>query len=366
MKMASLILGGLFVMVLGGAANAQSDPAPPSVVVAPATMQVLQKQDEFVGRVIADQSVDLQARVEGVLEGVDFTEGGTVKKGDVLFRIEKRKYAASVESAQAALKSAQASAQSAKTDLDRQQTLFDKGDIPQAILDTAKATYQEENAAVDEAQANLKIAQIDLDYTEIVSPLDGRIGLSAVDAGNIVDADSGVLATVTSIDPILVSFFISEPVLLKERRNGSISADGIKLATRITLADGEAYGSEGKVTYVGDSVNQDTDTIELRATFANPNGLLIPGQFAIVSLSGSEDAKVLAVPRNAVQFDKKGYFVFSVDDKDTVHRVDIEIGTQTATRTQVNSGLKDGDRVVVQGLQKIHDGLVVKPVDSQS
>lgn len=366
MKSVAQLLCTLFAIGLAGIATAQSDPPAPSVVVAPATLQELLKQDEFVGRVVADQSVDLQARVEGVLQEVNFAEGGFVKKGDVLFRIEKRKYVASVESAQAALKSAQASALSAKTELNRQQTLFDKGDVPQSVLDTAKATFDEGQASVDEAQANLKIAQIDLDYSEIISPLDGRIGLSAVDAGNIVDSDSGVLATVTSVDPILVSFFVSEPVLLRERRKGSISAQGIKLAAQITLADGQTYGKEGKVTFVGDSVSQDTDTIELRATFYNTDGILIPGQLVVVALSGSDEAKVLTVPRNAVQFDKQGYFVFSVDDKNTVHRTDIEIGTQTATRTQVNSGLKDGDRVVVQGLQKIHDGLVVNPVDSQS
>lgn len=366
MKTTNLLFCTLIGIGLAGLASAQSKPAPPSVVVAPATMQELQKQDEFVGRVVADQSVDLQARVEGILEEVNFTEGGTVKKSDVLFRIEKRKYAASVDSAQAALKSAQASAQSDKADLDRQQTLFNKGDIPQAILDTAKATYAEGQAAVDEAIADLKIAQIDLDYTEIVSPLDGRIGLSAVDAGNIVDSDSGVLATVSSIDPILVSFFVSEPVLLRERRNGSITQNDINLSTQITLADGGVFPSDGKVTYVGDSVGQDTGTVELRATFANSDGVLIPGQFVTVSLSDPEDPKVLTVPRNAVQFDKQGYFVFSVDGKNTVHRMNIEIGTQSATRTQVKSGLKEGDRVVVQGLQKIHNGLVVKPVDSQS
>ncbi|WP_171208901.1 MULTISPECIES: efflux RND transporter periplasmic adaptor subunit [unclassified Ruegeria] len=366
MTITNQLLCTLFAIGLVGPAAAQSDPSAPSVVVAPATRQDLQKQDEFVGRVVADQSVDLQARVDGVLQEVNFTEGGAVKKGDVLFRIEKRKYAASVDAAQATLKSAQASALSAKTELDRQQTLFDKGDVPQSVLDTAKATFDEAQASVDEAQAELEIAQIDLDHTEIISPLDGRIGLSVVDAGNIVDSDSGVLATVTSVDPMLVSFFVSETVLLRERRNGSISPQGIKLATQITLADGQTYGTEGKVTYVGDSVSQDTDTIELRATFSNPEGLLIPGQFVIVTLSGSDDTKVLTVPRNAVQFDKQGYFVFVADDKNTIHRTDIEIGTQTATRTQVNSGLKDGDRVVVQGLQKIHDGLVVKAVDSQS
>lgn len=366
MKPSSLFVCVLLTLFLSGPAAAQSDSSPPSVMVAAATMEDLQKQDQFVGRVVADQSVDLQARVEGILEEVNFTEGGTVTKGEVLFRIEKRKYAASVESAQAAVKSAQATAQSDKAALDRQQALFDKGDIPQAVLDVASATYAASQAAVDEAQAALKIALIDLDYTEIHSPLDGLIGLSAVDAGNLVNSDTGVLATVTSVDPILVSFFVSEPVLLSERRKGRISEGTIKLTTEITLADGAAYPTAGQVVFVGDSVSQDTDTIELRASFANPDGALIPGQFVTVALAGSEDPKVLTVPRNAVQFDKQGYFVFLVDDQSKVHRQDIKIGTQTATRIQVKSGLTEGDRVVVQGLQKIHDGLVVKAVDSES
>ncbi|WP_170763673.1 efflux RND transporter periplasmic adaptor subunit [Ruegeria lacuscaerulensis] len=365
MKRAFLFVCTMTAVFPTGPILAQSDAPPPSVTVATASLEDLQKQDQFVGRVVADQSVDLQARVEGILEEVNFSEGGTVAKGDVLFRIEERKYAAGVESAQAALKSAQASAQSDKAALDRQQALFDKGDIPQAVLDTAVATYAEGQADVDEAQAALKIAQIDLDYTEITSPIDGRIGLSAVDAGNLVNSDTGVLATVTSVDPILVSFYVSEPVLLRERRKGRITQGDTKLTTDITLADGGAYPTPGKVIFVDDSVNQDTDTIELRASFANPDGVLIPGQFVTVALSGSEDSKVLTVPRNAVQFDNQGYFVFSVDDKSSVHRRNIEIGNQNATRTQVISGLAEGDRVVVQGLQKIHDGLVVKAVDSQ-
>ncbi len=365
MNPTKLFVCALIPLFLPGPAAAQSDAPPPSVTVAPVTLEDLQKKAQFVGRVVADQSVDLQARVEGFLEEVNFTEGGTVAKGDVLFRIEKKKYAASVDSAQAALKSALASAQTDKAALDRQQALFDKGDVPQAVLDTALATYAAGQAAVDEAQADLKIAQIDLDYTEILSPIDGRIGLSAVDAGNLVSSDTGVLATVNSVDPMLVSFYISEPVLLQERRKGRITPDDIKLTTNIKLADGKTYASTGEVIFVGDSVSQNTDTIELRASFANPDGVLIPGQFVTVGLAGSEEPKVLTVPRNSVQFDKQGYFVFSVDSDGKTHRQNIEIGTQTATRTQVVSGLSEGDRVVVQGLQKIHDGLVVKAVDSQ-
>lgn len=358
------ILCALFALSSAVGAGAQENA--PGVVVASATLNTLHERDAFVGRVVAEQSVDLQARVEGILEQVNFVEGRTVAKGDVLFGIEAQKYQASVDQAQAALNSAQAAAQRDKTDLDRKQALYDKGDIPQSVLDTAKATFAEGQAAVDEASANLKSAQIDLGYTKIISPLDGRIGLSAVDAGNLVNSDSGVLATVTSIDPILVSFFVSEPVLLRERRNGSITPSDIKLTTQITLADGADFGGTGKVVFVGDSVNQDTDTVELRARFANPDGVLLPGQLVTVGLNSADDNKVLTVPRIAVQFDKKGYFVFSVDDKNTAHRRDIQIGSQGATRTQVTSGLKAGDRVVVQGLQKIHDGLVVTPVDSQS
>ncbi|MEM6583889.1 MAG: efflux RND transporter periplasmic adaptor subunit [Pseudomonadota bacterium] len=336
----------------------------PAVVVAKVTTQVLQPQDKLVGRVVAVQSVALKARVEGMLEEVNFVEGGTVKRGDVLFRIERAQYEAQYERAKAELQSAEAVALSDKTDLERKKILLARNDIPQSTVDVAVAAYGQSTAAVAEAEAAVKLAKINLDYTDIISPLDGRIGLSALDVGNIVKADDAVLATVASVDPILVSFFMSEQALLEKRRKGLISGDGSTLSAELTLADGKAYSSQGQVMFVGESVSLETDTVELRASYPNPEGLLIPGQVVLVSLLAPPEDKTLTIPLAAIQLDTTGHFVFTVDDKNKAHRTPVQLGQQSATRAQILSGLSEGQRVVVQGLQKLHDGVDVKTVDS--
>ncbi|MEM8662105.1 MAG: efflux RND transporter periplasmic adaptor subunit [Pseudomonadota bacterium] len=333
--------------------------------MAKATKQALQPQDKLVGRVVAVQSVALKARVEGMLEQVNFVEGGTVKRGDVLFRIERAQYEAQYERAQAELQSAQAAALSDKTDLERKKILLARNDIPQSTVDVAVAAYGQSTAAVAEAEAAVKLAKINLDYTNIISPLDGRIGLSTLDVGNIVKTDDAILATVASVDPILVSFFMSEQALLEKRRKGLISGDSSTLSAELTLADGKAYSSEGQVMFVGDSVSLETDTVELRASYPNPEGLLLPGQVVLVSLLSQGNDDTLTIPLTAVQLDSAGHFVFTVDDKNTTHRTAIEIGEQSSTRVQVLQGLSEGQRVVVQGLQKIHDGGEVTAVESK-
>ncbi|MEM1156191.1 MAG: efflux RND transporter periplasmic adaptor subunit [Pseudomonadota bacterium] len=359
-----LCLIALLLWLVNSPAYSEDKP-PPAVVVSQVTKQPLKAQDKLVGRVVAVQSVALKARVEGMLEQVNFVEGGTVKRGDVLFRIERAQYEAQYERAQAELQSAQAAALSDKTDLERKKTLLARNDIPQSTVDVAVATYGQSTAAVAEAEAAVKLAKINLDYTDILSPLDGRIGLSTLDVGNIVKADDAVLATVASVDPILVSFFMSEQVLLEKRRKGLISGDGSTLSAELILADGKAYSSQGQVMFVGESVSLETDTVELRASYPNPEGLLIPGQVVLVSLLSQEDDDTLTIPLAAVQLDSSGHFVFTVDDKNTTHRAPIEIGEQSATRVQVLHGLSEGQRVVVQGLQKIHDGGEVNATESQ-
>ncbi|MEM8563577.1 MAG: efflux RND transporter periplasmic adaptor subunit [Pseudomonadota bacterium] len=359
-----LALVALLILAVNLPSYAEDKP-PPAVVVSQVSKQPLHTQDKLVGRVVAEQSVALKARVEGVLEEVNFVEGGSVKRGDVLFRIERIQYEAQYERAKAELQSAQAAALSDKTDLERKKILLAKNDIPQSTVDVAVATYGQSSAAVAEAEAAVKLAKINLDYTDIVSPLDGRIGLSALDVGNIVKADDAVLATVASVDPMLVSFFMSEQAVLEKRRKGLISGDGSTLSAELTLADGKAYSSQGQVMFVGESVSLETDTVELRASYPNPNGLLMPGQVVLVSLLAPGGDDTLSIPLAAVQLDSTGHFVFTVDDNSKTHRTPIEIGDQSSTRVQVLKGLTEGQRVVVQGLQKIHDGGEVTAVESK-
>ncbi len=337
----------------------------PSVVVAKVADKVVDGGDSYVARVSAITTVNLQARVTGILEKQNFEEGGFVKKGDLLYQIEKAPFQASVAESKADVEGAQATEKNAELYLQRQKTLHQQGDVPQATVDSATAALGADRAATDKAKAELESAQINLGYTDIYSPLDGRIGISAIDVGNLVGPDSGVLATINSVDPIHVIFFISEKELLDERRKGLISENTSTLRARITLADGKLYPQTGTVSYVDIEVQQSTDTIELRATFSNPDAVLIPGQFVTIQLEDPNAKPVITVPQTALQLDKDGHFVFVVDDKDIAERRNVTLGAQLAGSWVVKQGLSTGERVIVQGLQKVHQGGQVKPVEGE-
>jgi len=335
------------------------------VTVAKVRMITPDNSARYVGRVEATSSVDIVARVEGYLTERKFTEGGTVKKGDLLYVIEKDLYQASVDQAKATLEGAKATLTNSQIELERQRQLLERGDVSQATFDSAKATKGVDQSNVDEAQANLDTADINLGYTEIYSPIDGRISKTNVNVGNLVDSNTGTLATVTSVDPIYVSFYMGERDLIKNREAGLIGDDGSTLLVALTLADGTAYATEGKITYVGTSIDEGSDSVELRATFNNPKNLLIPGQFVNVTAKDESQVTVAAIPQSAIQLDAKGHFVFVVGANDKVERRDIVLGRQSGTLWEVKSGLKDGESVVVQGLQKIAPDMTVDPVEAK-
>ncbi len=346
-------------------ASAQSDQAsPPSVIVKEAGEVLAQDRERHVGRVQAVKTVSVQARVEGVLDKRLFTEGHLVKAGDVLYQIDKAAFQADVDKAEADLAGAKATAKNAEVNLERQRELLKRGDIAQSIVDSAEATFGSDKAAVTAAAAELETAKISLGYTDIVSPIDGRIGKTAINVGNLVSSSSGTLATITSIDPIYVSFFISEKELLEKRKQGAITPEGSRLQVIIGLADGTDYTSAGAIDYVDIEVQESSDTIELRASFPNDKGLLIPGQFVSVRLKDPESKPVVAVPQAALQLDKSGHFVFLVNDKNVVERRDVTLGRQLSGAWAVSSGLAAKDRVIVAGLQKVKAGEEVKVVSS--
>jgi len=354
-------------MVVSSAAVVAQDAtsARPSVVVASVGSAEDGDRGRYVGRVVADISVDLVARVEGFLEKQAYTDGGFVKTGDLLFVIEQGLYQADVDSAQADLEGAQATLKNSTVDLERQKVLLSKGDVPQSTVDSATAEVAADQASVDEAKASLETAKINLGYTEIRSPIDGRVSQAYVDVGNLVDSSTGTLATVNTVDPINVDFYVSEKALISDRERGLIGDDGTMLNAKLTLADGIEYGSVGKVTYVDTVVQESSDTIRLEATFENPKGVLVPGQFVHVTLSDAEPQKVLTVPQSAVQLDSKGHFVYVVDSDDKIERRDITLGNQLGTSWAVTSGLQKDEKVVVQGLQRVSPGDVVNATEQQ-
>ncbi|WP_299472208.1 efflux RND transporter periplasmic adaptor subunit [uncultured Roseibium sp.] len=367
MKAATVFLGLIAALASAVAAYAQdSGSTAQKVGIAKVQMIAPDNSARYVGRVEATKSVEIVARVEGYLTERKFTEGGFVKKGDLLYVVEKDLYQASVDQSKATLEGAKATLSNSQIELERQRQLLAKGDISQATYDGAKATTDVDQANVDEAQANLETAGINLGYTDIFSPIDGRISKTNVNVGNLVDSNTGTLTTITSVDPIYVSFYMGERDLIEDREAGLIGNENVTLQVGLTLADGSTYPTEGKITYVGTSVEEGSDTVELRATFDNPKNLLIPGQFVNVLVKDENQQTVAAIPQPAIQLDTKGHFVFVVDANNKVERRDVVLGRQTGTLWEVKSGLKQGERVVVQGLQRVSPGSTVDPVEAKS
>ncbi len=205
-----------------------------------------------------------------------------------------------------------------------------------------------------------------MSYTEIHSPIDGRISAVNVDVGNLVNSSSGTLATVTSVDPIYVNFNPAESKILEQRRKGIIDGNEVKLTPRLIFSDGSTYPHAGSFDYVDTTVTQTTNTVKLRAVFPNPDNLLTPGQYVRVVVQPQQAKTALVVPQGAVQLDKSGHYVLTVDGHDKVVKKQITVGAQIASDWVVTAGLSKGDRVIVGGLQKVSPGEVVTVAKGQS
>ncbi|MEM7169741.1 MAG: efflux RND transporter periplasmic adaptor subunit [Pseudomonadota bacterium] len=363
----STVLAFLLILPLAACGEDQAqDPAaqapPPSVTVAPVVREDVTPSFEFVGRVEAVNSVELRARVEGFLEKRNFEEGGEVKKGQLLFLIEQPPYQAQVDQAKAELAGAEATLENAKVTLARNQKLIERGTVSQASLDEATAGEREANAQVLQKKAALEKAKIDFGYTEIHAPIDGTIGRADITVGNLVGPTSPPLANIVSLDPIYVIISVSEKDLLEARRSGEIQNDKNTLIPRLELSDGKDYASPGKFDFIDNRVDPNTDTIEVRAIFPNPDGILVPDQFATVIIEQSDPVSALVVPQAAIQENQSGKFVLLVDDKNTVQQQRVTTGEQDGTNWVITEGLSEGQQVIVQGLQKVRPGVTVQPV----
>lgn len=346
-------------------AGAQEASEAPSVVVIEAERRDVTPSFSYVGRVEAFETVELIARVEGFLEKRNFQEGGTVKDGEVLFLIEQAPYRIAVAQREADLAGARATLRNAEQDFARKETLVERRTVSEAALDEARAALGTARASVQQAEAALRRAELDLAYTEVLSPIDGKISRATYSVGSLVGPTSGALATVTSIDPVYVTIAVAEKELLEVRRLDPELAES-PVTPSLLLSDGGPYAYAGEFDYLDPSVSQTTDTILARAVFPNPERLLVPGQFVTVIVRRKEPVSAVVIPQAAVQEDQQGYFVLVVDRGNQVAIRRVTMGDQIATEWVVTDGLSDGERVVVQGLQKIRPDMVVNPVGGQS
>ena len=333
---------------------------PPAVGVRVAAIRGVARSSDFIGRIGAIDTVQLRARVEGFLDKILFTEGKEVKAGDLLYQIEPAPYQAQVEEAKAKLLSAQAQAVNAQLQYNRSLELIKNQNVPQATVDQNKAALDSAQAAVMQAQALLQVAQINLGYTEIRAPVDGRIGRTAFTQGNLVNAASGVLATIVSQDPMYALFPVSQRQLediRAERRqqNGTM----IKIEILLRLSNGQEYSQRGVWNYTDVQVDQQTDTLLMRATVPNPERQLVDGQFVTVSVREREQQPRLVVPQAALQLDQAGDFVLIVNPDNKVEMRRVTPGTQDGTDVVISDGVKPGDKIIVDGIQKVRVGQTV-------
>ncbi len=349
----------LAVAIGCGAAAAQSAP-PPAVSVSPAVSRQVTETGDFIGRIIAIDKVDVVARVPGFIEQRNFTEGQQVKTGDLLFRIEQDTYKAAVDQQNANLAKAKATEVNANLQLQRAQVLVRSENVPQATVDQLAAAEQSAQADILQAQALLEQAQVNLGYTEIHSPINGRIGLANFTVGNLVQPSSGTLATIVSQDPIYVTFQASEADIIAYKKRIAASADKNPHVTiQIKLPDGTIYPHAGLTNFLDVQVEADTDTVVVRAQFPNPEGALIPGGIVGVIVQRGAPRSSLVVPQSAVLFDQAGHYVLVVDDAKKVEQRRVTTGSEQGRDVVVSDGLKEGELVIVDGIQKVHPGQVV-------
>ena len=352
----SLIVMAL-VTLIGRPANAQQAAPPPAVLVQPAELRSMTKQAEFVGRAEALEKVDLRARVQGFLGPRLFKDGDEVKEGQVVFTIEKEPFEAAVDQRKAQLAAAQATLANADQQLARTAELTRKGNAPVAQLDQRTAEEGQAKAAVMEAEANLRDAQIQLSYTDIKSPISGRIGRAVVSPGNLVGPDSGVLATVVKDDPMQVLFSVTQSEML-EARDSEVTG---KVRARVRLANGSLYSEKGRVDFLDVQVNPRTDGQTVRATFPNPDDILTSGQTVRVIIEEKGGDKVVVIPQSAVAIDQTGPYVFVVGQDNKVEQRRVRLGANREGLAVVDEGVEPGERVVVQGQQRIRAGMTVAP-----
>jgi membrane fusion protein (multidrug efflux system) len=347
-----------FSALAGLPAYAQQGGPPPAVLVQPAELRSMTKQFEFVGRAEALEKVDLRARVTGFLGPRLFKDGDAVTEGQVVFTIEKEPFEAAVDQRKAQLAAAEATLANADQQLARTAELTRKGNAPVAQLDQRTAEQGQAKAAVMEAEANLRDAQIQLSYTEIKSPISGRIGRPAVSPGNLVGPDTGVLATVVEENPMQVLFSVTQREMLEARRDSDSNG---KIRARVRLADGSLYSEQGRIDFLDVQVNPRTDGQTVRAMFPNPDGVLTTGQTVRVILEEKGGDKVVVIPQSAIAIDQTGPYIFVVGQDDKVEQRRLRLGTGREGLAVVEEGLKPEERVVVQGQQRIRAGMTVAP-----
>ena len=352
----SLVLAGCN-FATGKTADAPAAGGPPVSAAIVIEKQIEQTQ-EFSGRLEAIEHVEIRSRVTGFITEVNFKAGSEVKKGAVLFVIDPRPYQAELDRAEAAVSSARAKSELARLELNRSEKLLGEKAIAQREYDESASNLKELDANARAAQASYEAAKLNLNYSQIRSPIDGRVSKAEITIGNLIDA-SAKLTSVISTDRIYASFDGDEDTYL---RVGAMSHEGKPVAVRVGLANETGFPHEGKLEFVDNQLDPQTGSVRMRATFVNADKVLVPGLFVRVQLGGGKDlTKAVLISDLAVGTDQNRKFVFVVDADNKAQYRSVKLGQSIAGLRVVSEGLKVGERVVVNGLQRVHPGAPITP-----
>lgn len=346
-------------------ATAPPPPPPPDVVVADVVQRDVPVQAEWVGVTDGNINAQIRARVRGYLETRAYTEGSLVRTGDRLFKIDARPYKAALDQALGDLGRARAALTKTEQDVRRYTPLAAEGAISQQELDNAVQANRGAVAAVESAEAAVEKARLDLGWTEIRSPIEGIAGISVAQVGDLID-ESTVLTTVSQVDPIKVSFAVSEKeylayssrIDLRPAADNRVASEG---TLELILADGSVHPQRGTATVANREIDRQTGTMQIVGQFPNPDNRLRPGLFAKVRATLEQRQGALLVPEQALQEVQGSYQLAVVDAQNTVHIRPVEVGPRVDAMRVIASGLNPGERVVVEGLQKVRQGVTVNP-----
>jgi membrane fusion protein (multidrug efflux system) len=365
MKRALIVaLSGLVATAVTGCKKEAATGAPPEVYVADVVQKDVPVYMELVGQTRGSQDVEIRARVEGYLNRVAFTEGAFVRKGDLLYQIDPLPLEAALANAKAQLATAEARLQKSNTDVNRLTPLAKQQAVSQQELDNALSAQEAARAQVDAQKAAVDKATLDLGYTKITAPLDGLVGTTQVKAGNLVGrGESTLLTTVSKVDPILFRAGISEAEYLRLGKQilatGKTVVQG--MAIELILADGTVHAHKGGVDAVERAVDPTTGTLAVQFTFPNPDRLVRPGQYGRARFVTETKQGALLVPQRAVTELQNLYSVAVVGAGNKVEFRNVKVGPRVDSLWLIEEGLKPGEKVIVEGLQKARDGAVVSP-----
>lgn len=350
------------LLAAGCDTNADEPPAvppPPAVSVADVLVRELNAWHEFTGRVEAAETVQVRPRVSGAIEEVRFTEGREVAEGEVLFVIDSRPYRAALARAEAELAGAQAQVAMAQNEAKRARKLLGTRTISEEVHDQKIANEAQVRAAVQAAQAAVDIARLNLEFTEVRSPIEGRIGRALVTRGNLVEATATLLTTVVSLDPVHVYFESDERAYLRSK---DLARRGARNPVFVGLSNEQGYPHRGIMDFVDNQLNPDTGTIRARALLGNADRVFTPGLFARVRVQGRETERALLVDDKSILTDQDRRFVYVLGEGDTAQRRDVTLGRAVEGLRIITGGLSAGERIIVHGVQKVYyPGMAVEP-----